>query len=124
MARRMKKEVRKLTVTSKIVTDCFRLLPMPFFLSLSDVDRSVSTVQACALDSSARLFVHHGSSEPGRVGLGAGFKHGGRCQGVSIYLDTFILKISNIGEACALRDGMFLAELMGCNKLIVHSDFE
>ena len=25
-------------------------------------------------------------------------------------------------EACALRDGMSLAESMGCNKLIVHSD--
>ena len=25
-------------------------------------------------------------------------------------------------EACALRDGMSLAEAMGCNRLIVHSD--
>jgi hypothetical protein len=31
--------------------------------------------QACTLSFSARLFVHRGSSEPGCVGLGAGFKH-------------------------------------------------
>jgi hypothetical protein len=48
----------------------------------------------------------------------------GTVKGLSIYLDTFILKINNSGEACALRDGIFLAELMGCNKLIAHSDCE